>query len=211
MSPRAGSLQSRVLEAIRAAGEGGIRVVTIRDQLGLDGPNDYPRISNACRDLARTGRVKKVAAATFEYVGEPKDLNYTTSQRRMVRVIRIRSKRREPFTVRRLSELAGCTLDWAQRYAKFLREKGFIEKAGMVTVGCTRAPVYLAVDEKLNDEWPALRRQKKTRAVDNDVAKLREMAFRIGRELKADKESLKFYAGYTEAMLDAINSILRKM
>ncbi|MBW2052736.1 MAG: MarR family transcriptional regulator [Deltaproteobacteria bacterium] len=206
--PRAGSTQSRTLDAIRANGQ--MTVKELQEALLLPGAKGYARISKAAQDLMKAGYVERIAPATYRYLGEPRDLDYLQTQKRMVRIIRIRTKRREPFTARKLAELSDCSADWAKRYIKRLLTSGHLEKVSYELLGPSRvkAPTYLAMDEKLNEEWPTMRRQKKTSKLDHAAKKIREMAYQAAANCQADRESLIATAVCLRGMISLIQETL---
>lgn len=200
------SIQARVREAIKAHGE--ISIKGMQEALGIPGPKGYSRITVAARDLMRRECIKRTSPGTYAYVGEPKGLDYSRAQRRMIRVIRIRTKRSAPFTARQLAELAECSHDWTKRYLTFLKKEGYVAAVGAVRVGPSRVktPVYLAVPEKLNEEWPAMRRNKKTSDIDAIASKIRETAYKVARECDADAGSLKKAMGDLREMVEILES-----
>lgn len=165
-----GSLQSRVFAAIKAAGEIGAK--DLRDALGITESKDVDRVAYAIKDLRKAGHIVRTGRARYRFGRERKDIEYVDGQRRMMRVIRIRTKKAEPFSARTLAELADISRDWAVRCVRFLVREGFMERVGVEHVGPSRvrAPVYLAVEGKLNDEWPAYRREKVRRLEDERVS-----------------------------------------
>jgi len=200
------SVQTRVREVIKAHGE--ISIKGMQQALGLPGPKGYSRITQAARDLMRRGYIKRTSPGTYAYVGEPKGLDYSRARRRMIRVVRIRTKRSAPFTIRQLSELAECSYDWAKLYINFLRKEGYITAAGVARVGPTKVktPVYLAVPEKLNEEWPAMRRKKQTSDIDAIASKIRETAYKVARECDANAGSLKNALGDLRGMVEVLET-----
>jgi soluble cytochrome b562 len=203
MTRREGSTQARTLEAIKAGGQ--ITIKGLQAILDLPGAGGWARISHAIRDLSRTGYVERCGRATYRYLGEPEGLDYAAGQKRMVRVIRIRTRRREPFTARQLAELAEVGLDWAKRYLSFARKQGLIGQRGMTnTAANVRAKLYLGVEESLNEEWPALRRQAKTEQLDNAVSEIRKETIRMAGDCRACRETL---TGMRDGMVRLIASI----
>ena len=190
MARKEGSTQSLTLQAIKASGE--TTVKALQETLGLDGEKGYARVSRATQDLRKAGYIEKTAPATYRYVGTPLDLKYSKGQIRMMRLIRIRTKRGEPFTARLLSELADVSLDWSKRFVQFQVRQGFLYREGTTRVGPSRVPtpVYLGSPEKMNDEWPVMRRWKRTAGLDNQAARLREAAFSLGRDVRGTRKSL---------------------
>lgn len=178
---REGSTQSRTLEAIKTSGE--ITVKGIQSLLQLPGPEGYARICHAVRDLTRAGYIERSGRAQYRYVGEPKGLDYADGQKRMVRIIRIRTKRSEPVTARQLAELAEVSFDWAKRYIALGMRHGYLERVGTARTGAN-IPVrlYQGVQDKLNDEWPVIKRHAKTEEVDQAVANVREMSLKIAHQ-----------------------------
>lgn len=184
-------LGPRILEALRVNEE--MTVIGIRRALGLDDKKGWTLVNNALRELVKTGCAEKTGKAKYKYLKEPVDDAYLKTQKRMVRIIRIRTKKQEPFTAKILSELSDCSFGWAGRYIKHLVDNGIIERAGYIrqhTRGA-RAPAYLADEDRLNDNWPALRRRKGTAELDSIMSDLREKAHRIAGFAKPDLESLK--------------------
>ena len=202
------SIQSRVLAVIRANGKLSVR--SLRAALGLEGEKGYARISRAAQDLEQAGYVRRVAPATYQFIGVPKDLDYAGTQRRIVRIIRIRTKRNAPFTARKLAEMAECSINWAQRYVLYLRKQGYLESVGFDRVGrcMVKAPTYLAPAEKLNDDWPAMRRISQTKLIDVKVAELREMAYQVANECSADKKTLQKLTDQLRQMIDLAETII---
>ncbi len=188
---RPNSTQSRVYETIKAAER--MTIKGLQEVLGLPGPKGYARISRACCELMKGGYIARVRPGTYEYAGEPKDLEYMKTQQRMMRVIRIRTRRREPFSVTRLAELSECSRYWAKRYVTFLARKGFIERVGFERVGANRARagLYLGVEEKLNTDWPCMKRRAKTAHLDEKVAEVRRLALQVSRECDSNRAALK--------------------
>lgn len=204
-----GSTQSLTLDAIRAAGE--ITVKALQDVLGLEGDQGYARISRAARDLMLAGYIERTAPGTYRYVGTPPDIKYSGAQKRMMRLIRIRTKRAEPFTARTLAELTDVSLDWSQRFIRFQLAQGFIQKEGITRVGPSRVPtsVYLGVSEKMNEDWPVMKRQRKTASLDRQAAKVREAVFNLGREIRGNRDSLNSTADQLSALADSIRTALK--
>ncbi|MBW2090933.1 MAG: hypothetical protein JRI34_02265 [Deltaproteobacteria bacterium] len=203
-----GSTQARTFEAIKAAGE--ITIRGLQEALGLPGSKGYARISHATQDLVRAGYIKRTSPATYKFVRGPRDLDYSQAQKRMVRIVRIRTRRHEAFTARILSELSGCSLDWAKRYISFLLKSGYLERVGYTRTGPknSKAAAYLGVEERLNDEWPAMRRRAKTSELDEAVARVKALAFRVAREVVGTRESLRWASGYMQGMVDIIEEAL---
>ncbi len=185
-----GSTQSKVFEAIKVAGE--TTVKALQEVLAMPGELGYARIYRTTYELMRAGYINRSAPGTFKYVRSPKDIDYSKSQKRMMRVIRIRTRRNEPFTARVLSELADCSPHWSQRYIHFLVSKGLLVRVGYLSTSPNKAkmPTYLALEEKLNEEWPVLKRQRKTEALDKISAEIRAKALNIGRTCQSDTSSL---------------------
>ncbi|MBW2062624.1 MAG: hypothetical protein JRI95_13835 [Deltaproteobacteria bacterium] len=208
MVTREGSTQSRTFEAIKASGE--ITIKGLQEILGMPGSKGYARISHAARDLMLAGYIERTAPATYKYVREPKDLDYAKAQKRMVRVIRIRTRRQEPITARKLSELSDCSLDWSRRYVNYLVKNGYLERTGFERVGQSKvkASVYLGVESKLNDDWPSIKRQRKTAKLDRITAKIRERALTVARECQASRESLAVTADHLRDMISLIENAL---
>ena len=183
-------LGPRILEALRVNRE--MSMIGLRRSLGLEGKSGWNLINNAAREFIRTGCIEKSGRAKLKYVREPVDDRYLSTQKRMARVIRIRSKRVDPFTVRELASLSECTENWASRYIKHLLNHGCLEKVGSKKQFSRgpRAPSYLAADDKINENWPALRRRKSTSKLDKLISGIRENAHRIAGFAKPDPDSL---------------------
>jgi hypothetical protein len=183
-------LGPRILEALRVNRE--MTMIGLRRSLGLEGTSGWNLINNAASELVRTGCIEKSGRAKLRYLREPVDDGYLTTQKRMARVIRIRTKRMEPFTVKELAALSDCSENWASRYIKHLLSHGCIEKTGSKRQfkRGAKAPSYLGVEEKLNDNWPALRRRKSTTGQDKLISAIRENAHRIAGFAKPDPDSL---------------------
>lgn len=207
----AGSTQSQVFEAVREAGE--ITVKALQTVLAMPGELGYARIYRTTYELMRAGYIKRSAPGTFKYVRSPKDIDYSKSQKRMIRVIRIRTRRNEPFTARILAEIADCSLNGSQRYIHFLVTKGFLARVGYYTISPNKAKMatYLALEEKLNDEWPILRRQRKTESLDKITAAIREKAFAIGRTCQVDAASFLSVRESLQALLDLVDTGLKEI
>ena len=184
------STQSRVRGLLKAINEP-MRLVVIRDRLGFEGDLGYARINKAVGDLVKRGEVKKYAPGRYRWVGAVPDTEYCKKQKRMQRVMWIRSKKGEPFTARKIHELAECSIYLAKEYVTFLRKKGFIYQAGRArTTGRGYASTYLAVEEKLNSEWPVMRKQGKTAIIDECIEKLQALAVNFFRMEDISRETL---------------------
>ncbi len=187
---RKDSIQSRVREAIKAAGT--ITIKGLQEVLALEGDEGYARISRACTELKKSGYVEKTGQGTYSFVKEPRGLDRAKVQKRMARIIRIRTNRHDPFTVATLSELAACSRYWAKRYVTFLAKRGFLERVGSQRVGLSRvkAPMYLGVREKLNEEWPAMTACERSRETEERIQKIRTIAIEVARECDANKKTM---------------------
>jgi len=207
---REGSTQSKVFDIIKANRE--MTVKGLQTAMNLPGQDGYNRISTACQSLKRAGSVRKSGKGTYRFVKEPGDIDYCRTQQRMIRVIRIRTKRQEPFTARVLSELTDSSLDLAKRYIVLLKKEGFIEAVGKTRVGKSNVPtpVYLANEDKLNDEWPAKRRRRKTSEMDEIVINIRDIAYRIARECEANRESIMAIDEHLKTMTDLTRKALKR-
>ena len=208
MARRPGSTQSMLLDVARVNGQ--ITLKGLQSALGFEGANGYARISRAALDLMKSGHLVRVAPGTYRYVEKRTDLDYSKGQSRMVRVIRIRTKMQEPFTSRKLSELSDCSLDWSKRYVRFLFDKGLLIRVGFERAGRTKAPSYLGVEDRLNEDWPAMRRRKKTSEVDSMLEQVREKAYQVARVCQADPESLQFIRGALSHMADLVENVMKK-
>jgi hypothetical protein len=183
-------LGPRILEALRINRE--MTMIGLRRSLGLEGKSGWDLISNAAKELVKTGCIEKSGRAKFRYLQEPVDDSYLSTQKRMARVIRIRTKRVEPFTVKKLASLSDCSNNWAGRYIRHLLNHGCLEKVGSKRQfeRGAKAPTYLGAEEKINDNWPALRRRKSTARQDKLISGIRENAHRIAGFAKPDPGSL---------------------
>jgi hypothetical protein len=202
-----GSTQSQVLEVIRECGD--IRIKNIQQILGLPNENGYARVARAINDLMKAGYIKRPTYGRYRYVGVPQDIDYAKAQKRMARVIRIRTRRSEPFTARSLAELSDCSPGWSGRYINFLIRKGFLEKAGDETSpNKIKATTYLALEEKLNIEWPVMKRNVKAQNLDRLVSRIRAGAFQIGRSCEANKSSLTATREALKGITDMVDECL---
>ena len=204
-----GSTQSRVLELLKLNKE--ISIKELQVVLDFYGPRGWARISNAIQSLLKAGYVERVSRGTYCYKGELKDLDYCKGQNRMARVMKIKTKQMEPFTVRKIAELSDCSLNWAKRYIKFLLTKVYLKRVGFARARFTRVPIYLATDDKLYEDWPAMRRHRKTSETDKAVTSIRETAYKVGRDLQTNRESLTKAIDDTRNMLDMLNETLANM
>lgn len=174
------SLQSRVREAVKGAGD--MTVKQCRKVLGMEGYHAWARISGAMKDLARSGYIKKVLPATYQWVGEPTDLAYREHQLKMARYMAIRTKKNEPFSAHDVSRVTECSYDWSKRYITALKDKGLLACAGRVKGKTAPIPVYLATEAAMRvnpEDWPGIRRQQGTKIVDEVREEVRNLAASI--------------------------------
>ena len=174
------STQALVRGALKAT-DGPLRTSEIRDLIGLAGEEGYARVHRALESLRKAREVERVAVGRYQYAGERPDGASCTKQRRMQRIMWVRSKGGNPFTARRIAELADASLYGTQRYIAFLCGKGVLRKSGRVRVSAAAfAPLYIGADDCLkNDEWPFLRSPGRTQALDDCLNEMRELAGRF--------------------------------
>ena len=184
------STQSKVRGVLRAFGEP-MRIVEIRALLGFEGPAGYARVNKAIRDLVKRGEVEKCGTGKYRWAGKLPDSAYCKKQKRMQRIMWIRSKKAQPFTARKVHELAECSIYLAKEYITFLRRKGYLEQIGKKqTTGRAVAPTYRAVQETLNDPWPVMRKQGKAALIDECIEKLQALAANLFRMEDISRETL---------------------
>ncbi len=185
------STQGKVRSALKSAGIS-LRVTEIRDLIGLSGESGYNRVHRAICDLLKAKQCERVDRGTFRYVADRPESDYCKTQRVMQRVMWMRSKNGNPFTARRISELAGCSLYTAQKYLAWLLEKGVVRQEGRIQVAETAyAPLYIGEDGYLgNDDWPVMRAQSKARDMNAAMNEMREIAAQFFSIERIDAEAL---------------------
>jgi len=173
------STQAKVRDALATAGRE-MGIPEIRDIIGLSGSGGYARVNRAMNDLMKAKQVERCGRGLYRYQKDRPGSDYCAKQRRMQRIMWLRSKRGESFTVRHIAEVAECALYTAQRYIAFLAGKGVIRKAGQTYTTTTPAPLYSGEDDYLNDDaWPVMRAQSKTRELDALLNEMRDLAQRF--------------------------------
>jgi len=185
------STQGRVRDALKTA-TAPLRVTEIRDLIGLSGEAGYNRVHRAVCDLMKARQCERVNRGMFRYIADRPESDYCKTQRVMQRVMWMRSKNGNPFTARRISELSGCALYTAQKYLGWLLEKGVVRQEGRVQVAETAyAPLYIGEEGYLvNDDWPVMRSQSKTRDLDAAMNEMREIAAQFFSIERIDAETL---------------------
>jgi predicted transcriptional regulator len=185
------STQSKVRSALKNAGAP-VRVPQIRDLIGLAGEEGYNRVHRAICDLMKARQVERFDRGRYRYLADRPESDYCKTQRVMQRIMWMRSKNGKPFTARKISELARCSLCSAQKYLAWLLEKGILRKEGQTQVAVTAyAPLYLGEDAYLaNDDWPVMRTWSKTRELDACLNEMREIAGRFFAVEKLDEKTL---------------------
>lgn len=170
------STQSKVRGALKASGQP-MRMSEIRDLIGLSGADGYARVNKAVQELLKSRQIERSGWGRYRYVADRPDADYCAKQRVMQRIMWMRSKNGSPFTVRKISELAGCSLFFAQKYVAYLADKGVIRKEGRVKTAATAyAPLYTGSDEYLkNDDWPVMRSEI-VKYLDAALTEMRELA-----------------------------------
>lgn len=185
------STQGKVRGVLKTA-SAPLRVPEIRDRIGLSGAEGYNRVHRAICDLMRAKQCERAERGCYIYLADRPESAYCKTQRVMQRIMWIRSKNGNPFTARRIAELAGCSLYMAQKYVAWLLEKGVVRQEGRAQVAVTSyAPLYLGEDAYLtSDDWPVMRAQSKTRDLDACMNEIREIAARFFAVEKLDEETL---------------------
>lgn len=185
------STQSRVRGALRDAGTP-LRVTEIRDLIGLEGESGYNRVHRAICDLQKAGQCERAERGRYRYVEDRPEGEFCRTQRTMQRIMWMRSKNGNPFTARKVSELAGCSLYTAQKYLSWLTDKGVLRPAGRAQVSVSAyAPLYLGADAWLgSDAWPVMRAQSRTRLLEACLNEMREIAGRFFALEGLDQEAL---------------------
>lgn len=173
------STQEKVRSTLAAAGRQ-MGIPEIRNIIGLSGSAGYARVSRAMCDLMKSRQVERCARGLYRYLNERPASDYCAKQRRMQRIMWLRSKRGETFSSRHIAEVAECSLYTAQKYIAFLCGKGVVRKAGQMYTTTTPAPLYIGEDDYLRDDnWPVMRAQSKTRALDACLNEMRELTQRF--------------------------------
>lgn len=184
------STQSRVRNALKA-NDRPMRIIQIRDLIGLEGDAGYARVNRALQGLLKSGEIERRSPGRYCWVWSVPDTEFCKKQKRMQRIMWIRTKKAQPFTARKVHELAECSIYLAKEYVTFLKRKGYLVKVGRKrTTGQAYAPTYLAVEEKLNDDWPVIRKRGKAAAVDECVEKLQALAVNFFRIEDLSAETL---------------------
>ena len=90
------STQALVRGALKAT-DGPLRTSEIRDLIGLAGEEGYARVHRALESLRKAREVERVAVGRYQYAGERPDGASCTKQRRMQRIMWVRSKGGNPL------------------------------------------------------------------------------------------------------------------
>ncbi len=190
-TPNPFSTQSKVRSALREAGRP-LRCAEIRDLVGLEGESGYNRVHRAICDLLKAGQAERAERGCYRYVEGRPEGEPCRAQRTMQRIMWLRSKNGNPFTARRIAELAGCSLYQAQKYLAWLTDKGVLRPAGRAQVSASAyAPLYLGDDPWLgSDAWPLMRAHSRTRQLDACLNEMREIAGRFFSVEGLDNETL---------------------
>ena len=184
------SLQRKVREVM---GKGVEMKVTEIVKAVPEMANAYQRVTNALRDLARAGLVRKGGPGFYAWVDKIPDLKAKKSQFRMARYMTIRTKKGEPFGCTDVAQMVDCCADWAKRHITRLKKEGFVAVAGKIN---KRRPVYLATEKAMlvkPEEWPGIQRSGKMQAKEQLAAEVRALAMGIYRKasiLKIEHEDL---------------------
>ena len=190
-TPNPFSTQSLVRGALKDAGRP-LRVTEIRDLIGLSGADGYARVNHALRDLRKAKQCERAERGYYRFLEGKPESDYCKTQRAMQRIMWMRSKNGNPFTARKIAELAGCSLYQAQKYVAWLTEKGVLRQVGKAPVAVTAyAPLYLGDDGYLvSDDWPVMRAQAKTQQLDGVLSEMREIAGRFFSIERLDADTI---------------------
>jgi len=158
MATNPNSTLSRVRDAMKSAG-GPLRIVEIRDMIGLSGSDGYARVNRAMQDLIKARQAERHHHGRYVYLGDRPDAELCEKQRRMHRIMEYRARSGRTFTAREVAEQAECSLYLARECIGFLRRRGILRQDGQKKVcPSVSAPLYAVEEDRINTEWPFLRK-----------------------------------------------------
>ena len=185
------STLSLVRGALKDAGRP-LRVPEIRDLIGLAGEEGYNRTHRAICDLLKSKQCERTERGYYAYLEGRPENESCKAQRKMQRIMWMRSKNGNPFTARKISELAGCSLYQAQKYVAWLTGRGILRQVGKAPVAVSAyAPLYLGDEGHLaSDDWPVMRAQPRTQQIEACLGEMREIAGRFFAVESLDDDTL---------------------
>lgn len=155
---------------------GVLRKSEIRDLIGYSGANGYAKVNNAVQDLLKAGEIERTGHGRYQWIGKPSGGKRYKSQNRIWRFMWIRTKKNEPFTVRKIHEMTGVAQDTVKKYVTFLLRKGHLEKVGKKRAFKTRAPLYLIPADKISTDVPIMQRQREAAKIESCLDEVRVLA-----------------------------------
>lgn len=155
---------------------GVLRKSEIRDMIGYSGANGYARVNNAVQDLLKAGEIERTGHGRYQWLGKPSGGKRYKSQNRMWRFMWIRTKKNEPFTVRKIHEMTGVAQDTAKKYVTYLLKEGHLEKVGKKRAFKTRAPLYIIAADKMSTEVAIMQRQREAVNIEGCLDEARALA-----------------------------------
>lgn len=181
------TMVSNLLKAVETP----MRVCEIRDTIGLSGSKGAGRVNNALRDLVRRKEVKRTHYGRYQWVGEaPKD-HQCKKQRILWRYMWFRSKKRKPFTVRKVHEMTGVSLYTTKHYVTYLSRSGFLVKVGRKKSKTTYANLYIVDEARMQIAAPTMQKRQKTIEVESEMDKCRKLAATFFTVAKIEAETIK--------------------
>ena len=184
------STQSLVRNVLKSHARA-LRKSEIRDLIGYSGANGYAKVNNAVQDLLKVGEIERTGYGRYQWLGKPAGEKYCKSQNRMWRFMWIRTKKNEPFTVRKIHEMTGVAQDTAKKYVTFLLKDGHLENVGKKRAFKTRAPLYLIAADKISTDVPVLRRQREAAQIENLLEEVRTLAGKFFRVADTKIETIR--------------------
>jgi len=190
MATNPNSTMSRVRDVLKTSGRP-LRIVEIRDMIGLSGADGYARVNRALQDLQKGRQAGRFQHGRYVSLGDRPDADFCEKQRKMHRIMEYRARSGRSFTAREVAEQAECSLYLARECIGFLRARGVLRQDGSKQVCPTvLAPLYAVEEERINDDWPFLRKGGRS-AIDGLFTDMRALAGRFFSIETDGKDTLK--------------------
>jgi len=198
------SIVGRARDVMRAYGQASVSEITAL--LGLR-PKQTGR---AIERMVSDGEIRRLESGTYEWIGDTPDYVYCPKQMRVWRMLRQRTKRKEPTTVRYLRQQCGNDVSGRliSSYVKHLFDTGMVEKSAPETVRGKPASTFLVVREHLNAAEPPMMRRHtrqsvmtgKWRGIQKIVGDLQRAAFAPKNDIvEMERLAIDLYSAVTSA------------
>jgi len=200
------SIQSLVGKALKAHKI--MRIADIRDLIGLSGAKGWARVNRAVHDLTKSGEIERWSHGRYRWVGGKKpDIRYYKKQIQIWRLMWIKTRRNEAFSVRDLHEATGVAYYTIVQYVTYLKKNGYLTPAGKRRAYKTAAPLYLVAAERMKQTDPPLKKRvRKTAEIEKRLDTVRELAAEFFRIEDTRKDTIQGLIGIADKIVGELRA-----